>query len=57
MDEILKLRFEDIPRKYKHEHDGYEYHKRELVPKGHTQQCAISVYEIPPENRNLGQGY
>ncbi len=48
MDEIIKLRIGDIPCKYKHEHDGYEYYKRELVPKGQAQQCAISVYEIPP---------
>lgn len=47
MDEILKLKFQDIPPKHKNEHEGYEYYKRELVPKGSAQQCAISVYEIP----------
>ncbi len=48
MDEILKVRLTDIQPKHKNEHAGYEYYKRELVPKGNAQQCAISVYEIPP---------
>lgn len=48
MDEILKIKIQDIPLKHKNEHDGYEYFKRELVPKGNTQRCAISVYMIPP---------
>lgn len=48
MDEILKVRFQDVPLKHKNEHPGYEYYKRELVPKGNAQQCSISVYEIPP---------
>lgn len=48
MDEILKIRIQDVPIKHKNEHDGYEYFKRELVPKGNAQQCAISVYQIPP---------
>lgn len=47
MDEVKILRFEDVPQAHKNEHEGYEYYKRELVPKG-AHQCAISVYEIPP---------
>jgi hypothetical protein len=31
MEEILKVRFEDVPSKHKSEHEGYEYYKRELV--------------------------
>lgn len=47
MDEILKVRLEDVPQKHKNEHEGYEYYKHELVSKG-AHQCAILVYEIPP---------
>lgn len=47
MDELLKVRLEDVPQKHKNEYEGYEYYKRDLVPKG-AHQCAISVYEIPP---------
>lgn len=48
MDEILKVRLDDIPLKHKCEHDGYEYYRRELVPGNEPHQCTISVYEIPP---------
>lgn len=48
MDEILKVRVQEVPLKHKNEHSDYEYFKRELVPKGKAQQCSISVYEIPP---------
>lgn len=48
MDDLLKVRFEDVPSKHKNEHDEYEYYKRELVPKSESHHCAISVYEIPP---------
>lgn len=48
MDEILKVKLQDIPSKHKNEHDKYEYYRRELVPEGNAQQCAISVYEVPP---------
>ncbi len=48
MDEILKIKVQDIPLKHRNEHDGYEFYKRELVPKGKAKQCAISVYIIPP---------
>lgn len=48
MDHIIKVSIQDIPFKHKNEHDGYEYFKRELVPKGNARQCAISVYQLPP---------
>jgi uncharacterized cupin superfamily protein len=41
MDEILKVRLNDVQPQHKNEHDGYEYYKRELIPKGKAQQCAI----------------
>lgn len=48
MSEILHSKVEDVPQKHKAGQEGYEYYKRELVPKGFAQQCAISLYEIPP---------
>ena len=53
MDEILKVRLDDIPLKHKCEHDGYEYYRRELVPGNEPHQCTISVYEIPPVSRHI----
>lgn len=48
MDEIIKMKLQDAPIKHRNEHYGYEYYKRELLPKENAKQCAISVYEIPP---------
>ncbi|OOM77640.1 cupin domain-containing protein [Clostridium sp. BL-8] len=48
MNELLHVKIKDIPSKHKSKHEGYEYYKRELVSKGAAEQCAISVYEIPP---------
>lgn len=48
MDEIFRVRVEDIQPKHKSEHTQYEYFRRSLVPKDITKQCAVSVYEIPP---------
>lgn len=48
MSEILHIKAVDVACKHKNEHNGYEYYKRELVPKGLAQQCSISLYELPP---------
>ena len=48
MSEILHRKAEEVPCKHRSEQDGYEYLKRELVPKGAAQQCAVSIYELPP---------
>ncbi|MDK2951579.1 MAG: hypothetical protein PWQ77_1244 [Kosmotogales bacterium] len=48
MNDIIHVKTADGPFKHKNEHDGYEYYKRELVPKGAAMQCAVSIYEIPP---------
>ena len=47
MDEILRLRPEDVPCKHVHDHDGYEYRKRTLVSRGQA-GCVAGLYEIPP---------
>ena len=48
MGEMIHRKAGDVEAKHKNEHEGYEYYKRELVPKGFAQQCAVSLYEIPP---------
>lgn len=48
MDEILHLKPLEVSSKHKNKHEGYEYYKHNLVPKGRAEQCAISLYEIPP---------
>lgn len=48
MSEIVHIKAADITPKYKNEHSGYEYFKRELVPKGYGEQSVVSLYEIPP---------
>ena len=45
---IIHLNPQNIPPKHKNEHPAYEYFKRELIPKGQAEQCAVSLYEIPP---------
>ena len=48
LDGILHRKPEDVPCQHKNEHDGYEYYKRELVQKDDAEQCAVSLYEVPP---------
>ena len=48
MGEMIHQKANEVEAKHKDEHEGYEYYKRELVPKGFAQQCAVSLYEIPP---------
>jgi len=48
MNDIVHVKTAGGPFKHKNEHEGYEYYKRELIPKGTAQQCAVSIYKIPP---------
>ena len=48
MSEPLQVKVSDVTRSHQSEHTGYEYYIRELVPKGSAEQCAVSLYEIPP---------
>lgn len=50
MSGIIHVKPDEIAVRHKNEHEGYEYYKRELVPKGAARQCAVSRYEIPPGN-------
>lgn len=46
--QILRLQPQSIPPEHKNDHPDYEYYKRVLIPKGQAEQCAVSLYEIPP---------
>ena len=46
MNEILHLRPEEVPCKHVCGHDGFEYRKRSLVPRGQA-GCVANLYEIP----------
>jgi uncharacterized cupin superfamily protein len=48
IEEILQTNTHDVPAKHRSRHDPYEYYKRELVPLGQAEQCAVSLYEVPP---------
>ena len=48
MSAIQKVRYTEVTAEHKNEHEGFEYFKHPLVPKGAAKQCAVSVYEIPP---------
>ena len=48
MSDILHIRAEEIPPKHKDEHDGYEYFRRDFVPRGRAGETLVSLYEIPP---------
>lgn len=48
MNSMKHLRTEDLPANHKAEHDGYEYYKKEFVPRGYAEKTMVSIYEIPP---------
>lgn len=47
MDKIIYTNVKDVPQSHKNDHEGYEYYRRELIPKNQG-QCNIAIYEIPP---------
>ena len=49
MSEILHSNVENLPRKHKAEHEGYEYVRRNFVPRFTAKQCVAAIYEIPPQ--------
>lgn len=48
MNKITIAKIADIEATHKNDHDTFEYYKKSLVPMKHSNQCCISVYEIPP---------
>jgi len=43
----LHLHPDHIPHKHKSVHPGYEYTRRDLLPRGQA-RCVVALYEIPP---------
>lgn len=48
MDNMKHLRIDEISTKHKSEHDGYEYYRKDFVPRGYAAKTMVSIYEIPP---------
>ena len=46
---IRHARIEDLPARSKAVHEGYEYIRRDFVPRRPDGQCLVSIYEIPPK--------
>lgn len=46
---IRHARMDDLPSKHKSGHEGYEYIRRDFVPRRTDGQCLVSIYEIPPK--------
>lgn len=47
MSKIKHSSINELPKKHKCEHDGYEYYRRDFV-RGYDNQSITSIYEIPP---------
>lgn len=47
MSKIKHSSINELPKKHKCEHDGYEYYRRDFV-RGYDNQSMTSIYEIPP---------
>ena len=48
MGDIKHAKISQLQTKHKSEHDGYEYYKKDFIPRGYASNTMVSVYEIPP---------
>ena len=48
MSGIVQKKSEELIASHKAVHDGYEYYKKEFVPRGVAEKTMVSIYEIPP---------
>lgn len=48
MSRFRHLNIRDLPARHKAGHEGYEYNRRDFVPRNETGSTLVSVYEIPP---------
>lgn len=48
MSEIFHAKATDVQREHKNDHEGYEFFRRSLIPKGFAKDCTVALYEIPP---------
>lgn len=56
-DKIIIINEDGILPIHKHEHDPYEYYKREVTPRSEVNQCYVAFYEIPPMKSNYPYHY
>lgn len=42
------LKIGELDTSHKAIHEGYEYYKKEFIPRGYAANTMVSVYEIPP---------
>ncbi|MBQ4579740.1 MAG: cupin domain-containing protein [Clostridia bacterium] len=47
MNDILHMNLDDLPGKHTSLHEGYEYTRRRVVPRGAAEDTLVSVYEVP----------
>lgn len=48
MGQMKHSSIEELAQSHKAVHDGYEYFKRDFIPRGYAEKAMVSVYEIPP---------
>ena len=48
MAEMRHAKVSELKVKHKSEQEGYEYYKRDFVPRGHADKSMVSIYEIHP---------
>lgn len=46
---IRHSKIADLSAKHKTLHEGYEYTRRNFVPRGQANHTQVSVYEVPPQ--------
>ena len=46
---VIHTKSSKVQETHKNEHEKYEYIKRTIVPWEQAEQCAVSLYELPPE--------
>ena len=46
---IRHSKITDLPAKHKALHEGYEYTRRNFVPRGQAEGTLVTVYEVPPQ--------
>lgn len=46
---IRHSKITDLPAKHKALHEGYEYTRRNFVPRGQAENTLVTVYEVPPQ--------
>lgn len=48
MSGFKQAKMDELACSHKNEHSGFEYYKREFIPRGYANETMVSIYEIPP---------